>query len=51
MTVDEQVQAFLEYFNHDIPDPDQEPRRFEYYLKLWRYHLSRVQHGQQNNVA
>lgn len=41
MTNDEKQKlwdSFLEFFNGSVPDPDHEPIRFEYYLKLFKYY-------------
>lgn len=39
MTVDEKIQSFLHHFNYDVPNPEHEPIRFAYYLKLWKYYV------------
>lgn len=41
MTVEEQIEAFLKHFDYDVPNPEHEPKRFEYYVRLWRYYVSR----------
>jgi hypothetical protein len=33
-----EMEEFLEYFGDDVPHPEHEPRRFAYYVKLFRYH-------------
>ena len=35
---DDEIQAFLEHYNHDIPDPIHEPIRFGMFVKMWRYY-------------
>ena len=37
MTVEEEIQAFLEHYDYDVPNPEHEPRRFAYYVKLFNY--------------
>jgi hypothetical protein len=44
---DEEIQAFLEHYNHDIPDPIHEPLRFGMFVKMWRYYND----TQQNNTT
>ena len=35
---DDEIRAFLEHYNHDIPDPIHEPIRFGMFVKMWRYY-------------
>jgi hypothetical protein len=35
---DEEIMAFLEHYNHNIPDPIHEPKRFAMFVKMWRYY-------------
>ena len=35
---DDEIQAFLKNYNHDIPDPIHEPIRFGMFVKMWRYY-------------
>lgn len=39
---DEQIQAIIkdmqEFFSTELPDPVQEPIRFAYYVKLYKYY-------------
>lgn len=34
------VKGMEEYFG-ELPNPEQEPRRFAYYIKLYKYYLSK----------
>ena len=34
-------------FGSNLPNPDHEPRRFNYYVKLYKYLLTK--HGEQND--
>lgn len=37
----EHYERMKEYFDGELPDPDHEPRRFAYYVKLYRYYYER----------
>lgn len=42
MNVDDEIKEFLEYYEgYDLPHPEHEPRRFAYYVKLFRYWKSK----------
>lgn len=39
LTPDElEFQDFLEYFDNKIPNPEQYPKQFEYYVKMYKFH-------------
>jgi hypothetical protein len=38
MTVEEEIEQFIKFYENDrIPDPEHEPIRFAYYVRLFRY--------------
>jgi hypothetical protein len=37
----EKVNALIEMFGGDLPNPEQEPRRFAYYVKLFKFYTER----------
>jgi hypothetical protein len=39
MTVDEEIDAFLEYYGDDVPNPEHEPIRFAYYVRMYRLYF------------
>jgi len=41
MTIEEEIQAFLEHYDYDVPSPEHEPIRFAHYVKAWRYYVNR----------
>jgi hypothetical protein len=34
---DKELNEFLEFYNNDVPNPEQEPIRFKYYVKLFQF--------------
>lgn len=40
--------AMLEYFG-ELPNPEQEPKRFAHYVKMYRYYKAREDYARQNN--
>ena len=46
MTIEEEIQAFLEHYDYDVPNPEHEPKRFAYYVKMWRYYISKRNGGE-----
>jgi hypothetical protein len=42
MTVEEEIEDFIKFFGiENLPNPEHEPRRFAYYVRLYRYYKSR----------
>ena len=42
MSIDDEIKEFLEYYEgYDLPHPEHEPRRFAFYVKMFRYWKSR----------
>ncbi len=42
MTVEQEIEEFIKYFGiENLPNPEHEPRRFAYFVKLFRYYKSR----------
>ena len=40
--VDNEIQEYLEMFKDcDLPNPEQEPNRFAWYVKMFRYYKSK----------
>jgi|TARA_R100001510_G_C7442842_1_gene71276 hypothetical protein len=40
--IEKEIEEFLEMFSHvNLPDPEQYPRCFAWYVKLFRYYKSR----------
>jgi hypothetical protein len=35
---DDEIQLFIEYWGNKLPDPEHEPMRFIWFLKLWKYY-------------
>ena len=36
-----EVEEFLEYFGDKLPDPEHEPKKFEWFVKVWKFYQSR----------
>jgi len=32
-----ELEEFLKFYDNDVPNPEQEPIRFNYYVKLFRF--------------
>lgn len=37
MISDSVIEDFLKFYNYKVPDPENCPREFAYYVKLFRY--------------
>lgn len=41
MTLEEQIQDFLNFYNNNVPSPEHEPIRFQKYVDIYKYHKQR----------
>ena len=37
MTYEEMIEDFLKFYNYNVPNPDHQPRIFEYYVRMYRF--------------
>jgi len=38
---DDDIKEFLKFYKNKVPNINQEPRRFAFYLKMWKYYKNR----------
>lgn len=38
---DDDIKQFLTFYKNEVPNINQEPKRFAFYLKMWKYAESR----------
>lgn len=48
MHLDDEIKNFLEHFDYDVPNPEHEPRRFEYYVRMYRYYKERQRRNEES---
>ena len=42
MTLEQEIEDFVNFFGmENLPSPEHEPKRFEFYVRAYRYHKSR----------
>ena len=34
---EKEILEFCEFYNNELPSPVHEPKRFEYYYRMWKY--------------
>jgi len=37
VTIEEQMDDFLKFFDYNVPDPEHFPKVFGYFVNLWKY--------------
>ena len=41
MASDHEIKDFIKYFGDALPNPEHQPKAFEYYVRFWQYLKSR----------
>jgi hypothetical protein len=47
----EKYDLLKEYFKDDLPNPEQEPIRFAYYVKLYKFYMERFNESSQHHTG